>query len=83
MNYPPPVADMGEHIAKVYADGAKALADMKPVKRVTTLVPEPTQVERIQTSPFPPDAAKQPDIKADIFDAGGPPNVYSDAQNSP
>ena len=63
---PAPVVDMGEHIAKVYADGAKALADMKPVKRVTTLVPEPTQVERIQTSMFPPDAAKQPDIKADV-----------------
>ena len=41
-------------------------ADIQPAKTSANLVPETAQPERIQTTPFSPDAAGQPDIKADI-----------------
>src|SRR6266704_427845 len=41
-------------------------ADIRPAKTSANIVPEPAQPERIQTTVFPPDVAKQPDIQADI-----------------
>jgi hypothetical protein len=62
----PTPKDMGEQITKVYAEGAKFLADMKPAETQTKKESPEPQLEPAQTVVRNSLPATEPDIKADI-----------------